>query len=344
LALVYFYRIDRAGEDYLSGKLGAFASKLSCLGHFFEKKWSHPYSELDSHTQIALMASTAFVLRALGRIEKALELNEKVLHQHIKANRWDQAAGAAINLSEYCEVLGLLRDKTWAQKSIEFADRSGNEFLRMASRSRLARIKHQQGEREEAKILYEEAERMQMEREPHHPILYSLQGYNYCDLLLEEGNTEEVIRRAGQTIKWGTNVGYLLDIGLGFVSLGLAKLVLDPMDLKPAGVHMREAVVNLRAANSIDRLPLGFLAQAAYHRKSKEYNKAERELEKVEKIVRRTGMFLYNVEVMLERAKLHLVKGNQSNARATLKETKELVQKMGYNRRLREIKELEEMC
>ena len=45
---------------------------------------------------------------------------------------------------------------------------------------------HQAGRRAEAEARFREAEEMQAERQPDYPLLYSLQGFQYCDLLLTE--------------------------------------------------------------------------------------------------------------------------------------------------------------
>ena len=65
-----------------------------------------------------------------------------------------------------------------------YADRSGDAFQRMAMRTTHADALHQAGRRAEAEARFREAEQMQAERQPDYPLLYSLQGFRYCDLLL----------------------------------------------------------------------------------------------------------------------------------------------------------------
>ncbi len=67
---------------------------------------------------------------------------------------------------------------------MEFADRSGDASQRIISRSTLADALHQQGEREPALQRFREAEAMQAKDQPDYPLLYSLRGFQYCDLLL----------------------------------------------------------------------------------------------------------------------------------------------------------------
>lgn len=71
-----------------------------------------------------------------------------------------------------------------ARRSIEFADRCGHKFQRMTKRTTTADALHQRGEREEARHLFEQAKALQRERQPQFDLLYSLQGFRYCDLIL----------------------------------------------------------------------------------------------------------------------------------------------------------------
>ncbi len=68
-----------------------------------------------------------------------------------------------------------------AQQSVTYADRSGDAFQRMGKRTRLADALHPAGRRVEAET---RAEHKQAERQPDYPLLYSLSGFRYCDLLL----------------------------------------------------------------------------------------------------------------------------------------------------------------
>ena len=72
----------------------------------------------------------------------------------------------------------------------------------MSIRTTLADALHQAGDVEQAGAAFREAEAMQAERQPEFPLLYSLQGYRYCDLLLGGGQYAEVQRRASQTLEW----------------------------------------------------------------------------------------------------------------------------------------------
>lgn len=92
---------------------------------------------------------------------------------------------SASNLSELeltlGEVAGTVGD---AEQSVTYADRSGDAEWRCFSRTTHADALLQAGRRAEAETRFREAEQMQQERQPDYPLLYSQQGFIYCDLLL----------------------------------------------------------------------------------------------------------------------------------------------------------------
>ena len=91
----------------------------------------------------------------------------------------------ASNLSELeltlGEVAGAVGD---AEQSVTYADRSGDASQRMSKRTTHADALHQAGRRAEAETRFREAEQMQEQRQSDYPLLYSLSGFRYCDLLL----------------------------------------------------------------------------------------------------------------------------------------------------------------
>ncbi|MCY2987366.1 MAG: toll/interleukin-1 receptor domain-containing protein [Planctomycetota bacterium] len=184
---VYFARIARADEAYAVRKLGAFGSELGAVACFFDPPWSRVSPSLAEADQAWLLNQAAFRLRALGRLTEALEPRRAGLQMRIQHENWIEAAKSASNLSELeltlGEVAGAVRD---AEQSVTFADRSGDAFLQLYSRTTHADVLHQAGRRAEAEALFREAEALQAESQPDYPLLYSLRGFRYCDLLLAD--------------------------------------------------------------------------------------------------------------------------------------------------------------
>jgi len=191
---VYRDRILRGtGDDgfYSTKKLGAFGSDLGAVACFFETPWSRVSPALTEADQAWLLNAAAFRLRALGRLTEALDPTRAGLEIRIKQGIWQNAAIIAGNLSELelalGDVAGAVGD---AEQSVTYADRSGDAFVRMIMRTTHADALHQAGRRAEALGLCREAERMQAETQPEYPLLYSLGGFRYCDLLLTEAERQ----------------------------------------------------------------------------------------------------------------------------------------------------------
>jgi hypothetical protein len=124
-------------------------------------------------------------LRALGRLPEALEPMRAALDIYVAQEFWKAAAIIAGNLSELELTLGEVeaaaRD---AATAVAHAENSSDASQRISKRTTQADALHQAGRWAEAEPLFAEAEAMQAERQPKYPRLYSLRGFQYCDLLL----------------------------------------------------------------------------------------------------------------------------------------------------------------
>src|SRR5580700_11610830 len=109
----------------------------------------------------------------------------------------EEGAGAPDPRRRRAAAMGALAQ---ARNGVELADETGDVFQRMARRTTLATALHAMDLRNEAAAQYEEAERMQKEWQPAHPVLYSIYGFRYCDLLLDQGRDADVRERAVQTL------------------------------------------------------------------------------------------------------------------------------------------------
>lgn len=185
---VYCDRILRGagnGGFYSTKKLGAFGADLGAIAGFFRQPWSQPAPELSEADQAWLLNEAAFSLRALGRLAEALEPMRTTGEINAKAKQWQNAAVCYSNLSELQLSLGRIADAVAdGERAVDYADRSGDGFHRMAWRTTLADAQHQQGQREAARQGFLAAEAKHTEFQPQYPLLYSLLGFEYCDMLL----------------------------------------------------------------------------------------------------------------------------------------------------------------
>lgn len=339
---VFLRRIRRGKENYLIKKLGAYAADLSCLSHFFADRWTRPEPAMTNAYQTWAIAEAGFGLTGLGRLREAIEAMEEALSRSVKANDWKNASIDAANLSERYLLLGeITQAEAHARDAVDYVDRCGGAIEAIFWRAAHADALHHLGQTSDARALFTEAERMQAQQDPSLPILYSGHGYQYCDFLLSEGETDDVIRRVKQTLRLATKHRLLRDIALDNLNLGRAYMTTSPSNSTAAKEHLRAAVDGLRTAGCTHEIPLGLLARAAFHRTQDNLDLAERDLEEARKIVRQSGMRLFEADLELEQSRWHLAKNDPDSARDTLGKAKELIESMDYGRRRPEVEHLE---
>jgi hypothetical protein len=356
---LYINRILRgtgAGGFYSSGKLGAIGANLGAVACFFTTPWTTLAPTLAPADQAWLLASAAFYLRALGRLSEAVEPMRVGLDMRVQEENWKQAAISASNLSELELTRGEVAAAVAAgEQSVVYADRSGDAFWQMGSRTAHADALHQAGRRDESRPLFEDAESRQAAQQPEYPWLYSLQGFQYCDLLLsdaeraawrhwlgaEPGQKSEVLatttavcdavsERGKQWLNWRTPTDSLLDIALEHLTLARAALYKG----QPARDHIEAAVEGLRASGIADYLPRGLLTRAWQRCLLDDEAGSRADLAEAWEIAERGPMPLFQADIQLTRARLF-------RDPAALAEARRLIEKHGYHRRDGELADAE---
>ena len=373
---VYWARIGRQEEAYAISKLGAFGSDLGAVACFFETPWNRVSPTLREADHAWLLNEAAVRLRALGRLTEAVEPMRVSGDMDVKERRWVGAAISYGNLSQLELTLGdLAQALADAEQAVAYADRSGDAFQRISKRATQADALHQAGHRAEAVGLLREAEQMQAEAQPAYPLLYSLRGFQYCDLLLgqaERGawpavlgggrrqdalaSCRAVSERTTQTLTWAEDHrAPLFDIALDHLTLGRSALfeaVLSgagPGGFARANTHLADAVDGLRRAGMQDQLPRGLLTRAwlrAVVGKLTGADSAQGDLDEAWEIAERGPMPLFQADVHLYRARLFGKAKTGENypwdsPQHDLAEARRLIEKHGYGRRKEELEDAE---
>jgi tetratricopeptide (TPR) repeat protein len=343
---VFVKQILRVNEYYIIHKLGAFGSYLSVIANFFEKPWSRPASGLPEEKKAVVLSWSAFGLRAVGRLQEAIQPFKAGLELSIKQKDWKGAAQDASNLSELLLTLGEVSQAVQvARQSVTHADRSGDDFERESDRTTLADALHQSGQIKEAEKWFREAEEMQKQRQPEYKYLYSLRGFKFCDLLLgkEKGTVREVRERAEKALEIAKRNKWLLDISLDTLTLGrvgMMPAIDQGTDFTRAAAHLDRAVQGLREAGTNDYLPRGLLARAECYRRQQQFSLAWDDLNEALEIAESGSMKLHLVDYHLEAARLCQAEGNKIGADEHFKKAAEMIKETGYHRRDKDIKEV----
>ena len=369
---VYFARIQRGEEFYSTNKLGAFGSDLGAVACFFQPPWSRVSPTLTEADQAWLLALAAFRLRALGRLTEALEPMRAGLRIAVKREDWKNTAIHASNLSQLELTLGEVAQAVAdAEQSVSYANRSGDAFQRLVRATIHADALHQAGRGAEAEMLFRETEQMQAERQPAYTLLYSVQGFLYCDLLLAAAERaawravinasaitgdgalidshHNVSQRAVLALKIAERNNWLLDIALDYLTLGRAVFyaaVLSASPVDDCRSSIDAAVSGLRRAGVQDYLPRGLLTRAwlrALGGARIGPDSAQADLDEAWEIAERGPMPLFLADIHLHRARLFFreAKYPWQSPQHDLDEARRLINKHGYHRRDEELADAE---
>lgn len=222
-----FKRRVRRGDKYFSTKkLGAIGADMNALSGFFDSPWEQPSLELTETDKAHVLVEAGYVLRTLGQLKESTQPMQAGLEARISQKDWINAAIAAGNLSEtYLTIGDLSRALAYAQQSVELAGQSSDRFQQTSKRAILASTLHQAGHLSEAEETFREAEKIQRERQPYFPLLYSFQGFLYCDLLLDQEEYEDVLNRSKKFFEWRLPSDSLLTIAMESLSFGRALML-----------------------------------------------------------------------------------------------------------------------
>ena len=276
---IYWSRILRENVHYINKHLGAFATDLACIANFFiDDSWQQPVSDLTKPDQAAILNWAAFALRGLGRLHEAIVPFVKGLDLYIEQKNWKHSAMATMSISELYLSLGEIKKAIkYGKLSVDYADKSTDEFMQLANRTTYADALMNRGslaDINQAEALFIEAEQRQQAYESLNPYLYSLQGYQYCQFLLfkerhKQQNVTEVIKRAENTIKIAKRNNWLLAIALDQLTLGKAYLL--KLDYTQALHYLDQVVSSLIKAGHIEFLPHGLLTRTTYYTKTRNF-------------------------------------------------------------------------
>lgn len=340
---VYDKRILRGtGSDgfYSWRKLGAIGLDLGAISCFFEDLWWRVSSNLSAEDQSWMLSEAALRLKNLGRIQESLQPMKSSLEMAIEQGKWIDAAVRANNLSEVSLTLGDLKSAlSFAESSVYYADKVNNDFQRMARLTTLGDVQHQCGLIEAAAKHFKQGEAILVRIKPDINYLFSLEGFQYCELLLREVERrswqsflltkkqlvviknfrillEEVTNRAEIALKIAENNKLLLHIGISNLSLVRTNLYQELLKGKLFPIHfsplknqvienyLNQAIYTLRKGGRTDYLPNALLTQSWYQTIQGENQTAIASLNEAWEIAERGPMPLYQTDILLYRIRL----------------------------------------
>ena len=347
---VYRQRIQRMNQYYNSRILGAIGAELGALYYFFETPWTVPVAALGDHERSFVLSAAGFRLRALGRLTEAVEAMNLALSLRIQLEAWKDAAYSAASLGEVYLLIGETSHALrLTSRAIGFADESSDQTQRVLSRGWYAAALHATGHLEEAQIVFAEAEGIQSSWRPQYPYLYSVDGSCYSELLIERGEYLQVSARAKHALEVGEKNSWLLEIGLAYLMLGRAGLLLHLNGVRPDGPvadipmvlgFLDAAVTYLHRAGRRGHLPRAILARAVALAVQGDLNRAEAEVAEALAIAKEGFMRLYEIDCYIVLACVNALQGKPTSAISAIRSADVMIQQTNYRRRQRVVSRL----
>ncbi len=351
---IYWRRIRRGQQGYSLFQVGGYSSDLAALTGFFPHGWDQPPvaatagqkgEALSEADRSWLLADAAFCLMTLGRLEESLGPRRIGWQREEESGDWRNFCTSCGGLADLLTFLGRWTEaEAVSRKGVEAAARIEDKEQRWQRRigalSRLGRTLHCQGRLAEAVAAFRKAEAVQAQIRLHEPWLYSLLGYDYAQLLLEQSGQatgwQEVLARGQASLRIAERLRHLISQALDHCTIAQASAALGTPEAMPA---LDRAAATMQCAGSILQLPAMHLARATFLRTRPDLPAAWADHDAALAIARRGNMRTYLAECALLAGNLYLDEESDplEEAAAQHATAARLIREDGYGRRLTEL-------
>ncbi|MBO0612141.1 SEFIR domain-containing protein [Thiothrix fructosivorans] len=324
---VYWIRIHRKSNAYITIKLGAFSDNLSVLAHLFDEQWQLLTNKISFYWQGKLLRWLSMNLYALGRLEEALKVSKKALLIYSNEKNW---VDAAILASDIGELQFLLGNELTAKKSI-FESKNFLEKYTVSNQN----------------IPFSQKNWGTVTTRGN--VFLSRGVFSKFDDLLNDERTVILPINQAEELLIDASLNKLAN-GRKFLKHGKFLSAIDNID---------QAIAASRTLERRTDLSRGLLARAALHRHTHNFASARQDLQEVFDIADGSGMRLHLTDYHLEMARLLVAEslapcppcggrvGEGGNSRAAadpayhIAAAAKLIKETGYHRRDKELEELQ---
>ena len=289
---------------YLFAHLGGINDNLSVIVNFFDAPWSRASSQISTVSTGTLFNRAGLFLSSLGRTKESITPMKEAISISNSIKDWGASVVGSYTLSETLLQAGDLKSALENTRStIFYAEQKEYWQPRVAAYCSTGHAMHMAGYFSYATEFFEKAEKCQKAGQGIY-FLYSVQGFHYCNLLIDLKKCKEAKRRSKQATNYGKKLYHLLSFALDELILGRAWLVEG--NLKQSKVWFEKAVNSLRATSDINYLCMGLIQQTQYLVSAKNYILSYENLSEIYELAEPSSMRLHLTDYHLEMARLIL--------------------------------------
>lgn len=328
---VFWKRILRKNRHFSWSELGLIQSDLNALSHFFTRPWTDLVDGISDEDAGFVVGQAAICLGMSGRLRETVPLLRRSVDDDRAVGHLANASVTSGNLSHVLLTLGEISGSIEAaERSVEFADRSGDTAERVISRTYLANALHRASRFDEAEEQFVEAENIQREIAGQ-PLLYAGQGLEYGDLLIARGRWSDAQARSlANLARGGDERGRDQDL--------LAAARADLAGVREGGTghpgiacrQAESALECLRERGQMDALPLGLLTRAEVYRFEYRQHEALDDIGETLALCRACEMRLHEADALALQAQILAELGKRNAASEALNRARALTGEMGY--------------
>jgi tetratricopeptide (TPR) repeat protein len=309
---VYQKRIEQGTRWVLTNQLAAYETELALLLEFFPGGDSSQEPLVSAtHNKRFILNDMAYCLICLGRLREALPLLERAANDYTSEDSQTKTSIIYENLTALYVHLGMLAlAMSAAQQALPRAQSTG----RISSLAWQGWIFHLQGDIDRASETFRQAEMLERSRPKNHKYLYSLRGIQYSDHLRRIGNEihSRAVAEANLVVCERNRWTYLVS---------LSHRVLGDLDANydsdaDAREHYDEAIKIARSITRRDVLIEALHARGRWSARTGNIRSARGDLEEALEYARTSGYRMYEIDIHLGLAWMHIMANNSAEATA----------------------------
>lgn len=370
---MYARRCLRNYRAYSTTFHGMIADDISALSHYFDGNWRTLKEDigLNQFAQSQAYVWSGTLLTAVNRWTEGRSLLQRGLDVAVTTQNFTTASRTARHLGVGFAIAGDLKQaERYARESIEVLERRQSlinrvydlrlvktSFHRMASRATLGNVLHYQGRLDEAEQAFRDAA-VHLKRATGFPTLRGEWCFRAVELMLDQGKFDEADLLVQHALESPEEPkGWSDEAGGGF-ALPMLRLAFVRNRVRCADVRgtvrdwdtvkdYADTFVRIGEDNQLRMdwlVPLFKIALSSIARLSDDAQAALWPLEEAEKRVMRSGNRLFEVDLRIEQASVHLAMEDRGRGTERIRQAETLAEEMGYGCRRAEIARISSLC